>query len=542
MPSSRQPRRRWSLAPAMNRAERLLVLAFAAVLLLVGWGGWYLWRTMASHRATADETLRDHASYMALNFRGSYQTQTWFAVRTLLVAAQDAAAAPRERPTGELVDDAVRRAIGPDVPALVPLRFFRRDAGEWQTTSSDGWVDVALQQALAAGVRDSLPTGASYLTVVVHRTNDSSLAFVEPRRSSPGNWVGFEVAISDFAAQVLSAPPKRTQMVFTERYDSLGIHQGKTSLTPFTVRVMSPDSTQLFAFGATLTGGWSGTYPFWSSLPGQITVTVGPDAIAYLMPGGYPAAPGPRVAAVIALALLLVGGAAYTAWRTLTLARMRHEFTSSVSHELRTPLANIHLYAETLLLERAPNPADRRAALETITREARRLGDMVENLLASARMARAEERIEPRPELLSRLVDEVLDAFRPMLDSRQIRVEVVRLGADEAVIDGGAVRRILVNLVDNAIRHGPDGQQLRVVVDHGGEAVLLVVEDEGPGIPRDQWERVWLPYARGESGGSGLGLAVVRYLARLHGGDATVGPIDRGARIEVRLAVAGGIA
>jgi two-component system sensor histidine kinase TctE len=99
-----------------------------------------------------------------------------------------------------------------------------------------------------------------------------------------------------------------------------------------------------------------------------------------------------------------------------------------------------------------------------------------------------------------------------------------------------------VNLVDNAIRHGPDGQRLRVVVDHAGESLLLVVEDEGPGIPRDQWERVWLPYARGATGGSGLGLAVVRYLARLHGGDAVVGAIDRGARIEVRLAVAGGMA
>lgn len=525
----------------MNRAERLLVLAFAAVLLLVAWGGWTLWRTMDHHRATADETLRDHASYLALNLRASYQTQTWFAVRTLLVAAQEAADAPRERPTRDLVDDAVRRAIGPDVPDLVPLRFFRRHQGKWETTSSDGWVDVALEQALSKAVRDSLPMGASYLAAVVRRTGDSSIAFVEPRRDAPGDWVGLEVSLADLADKVFTAPPKRTEAIFISRYDSLGIHQDKERLTPFNVRITSTDSTQLFAFGGPLTEGWQGMYPFWASLPATITVTIGPDAIAYLMPGGYPPAPGPRVALAIALALLLVGGAAWLSWRTLTLARMRHEFTSSVSHELRTPLANIHLYAETLLLERATQPADRRAALETITREARRLGDMVENLLASARMARAEERIERRPETLSRLVEEVLDAFRPMLESRKIRVDVDRLGPDVATVDGAAVRRILVNLVDNAIRHGPDGQHLRVVVDHGESGVLLVVEDEGPGIPRDQWERVWLPYARGDNGGSGLGLAVVRYLARLHGGDATVGVTPRGARIEVRLAEAGGI-
>jgi signal transduction histidine kinase len=242
------------------------------------------------------------------------------------------------------------------------------------------------------------------------------------------------------------------------------------------------------------------------------------------------------VAAIIGLVLLLTAGTAWLVWRTLALARMRNEFTSSVSHELRTPLANIHLYAETLLLERATEPAARRAALETITREARRLGDMVENVLASAQMARAEERIEVRPDDLGRLVGEVVDAFTPMLESRRMRVDVQLRGPNIAVIDGGAVRRILVNLLDNAIRHGPDQQQLRIVVDHGEESLLLAVEDEGPGIPRDQRERVWLPYERGENGGSGLGLAVVRYLARLHGGDAVVGDRDRGARIEVRLA------
>ena len=230
--------------------------------------------------------------------------------------------------------------------------------------------------------------------------------------------------------------------------------------------------------------------------------------------------------------------AAFVAWRALSLARMRQAFTSSVSHELRTPLANIHLYAETLMLERVTDPAARRAALETITREARRLGDMVENVLASARMARADEHLEARPDDIGRLVDEVLDAFKPLLASRGIRVEVDRLGPDIVTIDGSAVRRILVNLLDNAIRHGPDGQRLRIVVDNRGGSLLLVVEDEGPGIPAADRERVWLPFARGENGGSGLGLAVVRHLARLHGGDAVVGDHDRGARIEVRLAAA----
>ena len=530
---------RWPLSPA-SHTERLVLAAFGAMILFLIWGGWTLWRTMERHRATADETLRDHAAYIAQNYRGSYQTQTWFAVRTLLVAAQEASAKPRLKPTSELVDSAVRRAIGPDVPALVPLRFFHRVGGQWQTTSTDGWVDVALRQALDSRIRDSLPYGTTYSAVIVKRSSDSSIAFVEPSRTDSSGWVGFEVAVRDLAEKVLQLPPTRTRMFLERMLDSIGKLTPEASDQLMHVRVVSADSTVLLAYGGRINGGWEGHAPFWSSLPGKVTVTIGPGAVPYLMPGGYPPAPGPRVAAIIAAVLLLTGSTAWLVWRTLALARMRNEFTSSVSHELRTPLANIHLYAETLLLERATDPAARRSALETITREARRLGDMVENVLASAQMARAEERIEVRPDDLGRLVGEVVDAFIPVLESRGMHVDVEQRGPNIAVIDGGAVRRILVNLLDNSIRHGPDGQRLRVVVEHGGESLLLVVEDEGPGIPRDQRERVWLPYARGENGGSGLGLAVVRYLARLHGGDAVVGERDRGARIEVRLAAAEG--
>jgi signal transduction histidine kinase len=310
-------------------------------------------------------------------------------------------------------------------------------------------------------------------------------------------------------------------------------------LIPISVRLVTGDGLPLLAFNPPIADGWTMEYAALPAFSATIAVTVGPDAIPYLMPGGYPAAPGPRVAAVITLALLLLAGSALLAWRMVMVSRMREEFTSAVSHELRTPLANIHLYAETLLLERLPDPAARRAALETITREARRLGDMVENVLTTARAGRAEAVLNPQPDHLGPLVEEVLDAFRPVLGTRRIEVDVDMEGDDRAVIDAAAVRRILVNLLDNAIRHGPEGQRLRIVVKNTRGEVLMVVEDEGPGIPRDDRDRIWLPFARGASGGSGLGLAVVRQLARLHGGDATVGERDRGARIEVRLAVPG---
>ena len=87
------------------------------------------------------------------------------------------------------------------------------------------------------------------------------------------------------------------------------------------------------------------------------------------------------------------------------------------------------------------------------------------------------------------MVRDVVSSFDPVLASR-VSVEVDR-GAEVAFLDGGAVRRILVNLLDNAVRYGPEGQRCGSWRDHG-DGIELTVEDEGPGIARAERERVWL--------------------------------------------------
>lgn len=517
----------------MPAAERLILGAFVAAFTLAALGGWALWRSLVSHRATADETLRDHAAYMALNFRQSSLSESWVAVRILLNAAERSATSPVLSPLADLTSDAFEGALGPGLPSLAPKRLFAGDSGRWRAVVADAPLDSALMTTLDRQLPDSLLPGYAFSGLLVVRPTDTSLVYAAPARDKEG-WVGFEVALTEYRREVLAPPVLRTMGFFRQVLDSIGKPLGD-SVSPIAVRITTSDSVPLLTLGTRSTTHWTMDYPFSSTPKSTISVSVGPEAIAYLMPGGYPPAPGPRVVIAIALALGLLGTAAYLAWRMLALSRMREDFTSSVSHELRTPLANIQLYAETLLLERAPDAPARRTALETITRETRRLGDMVENVLTAARMARADEQIAPRPESLERLLTDVVDAFRPVLDARRVTVEIDRLGDPIARIDGSALRRILVNLLDNAIRHGPDGQRIRIVADHAADTVLLVVEDEGIGIPRDIRQKIWHPYERGRSGGSGLGLAVVRHLARLHGGDAVVGEIPIGARIEVRL-------
>jgi signal transduction histidine kinase len=115
-----------------------------------------------------------------------------------------------------------------------------------------------------------------------------------------------------------------------------------------------------------------------------------------------------------------------------------------------------------------------------------------------------------------------------------------------ALVDAGALRQIVLNLLDNAIKFGPRGQTVRLIVERADMRARVIVEDEGPGIPLSDRERIWTPYVRlrrehsAASVGSGIGLAVVRELAELHGGTALVEESSTGgARFVIEMPVAG---
>lgn len=209
-----------------------------------------------------------------------------------------------------------------------------------------------------------------------------------------------------------------------------------------------------------------------------------------------------------------------------------------MSHELRTPLTNIQLFAETLSLDRARTADERRTAIETITRETRRLVHMVENVLALSRVGRPALALVRGPERVERLVTDAVTSFDPLFRANDIATRITVQGPEIALIDGDAVRRILVNLLDNAVRYGPVGQTIAVRAIHRGDRLEVVVEDEGPGVPAADRDRVWRAFERGTngtSGGTGIGLAVVRQLVTLHGGQARIEDGERGARVTVVL-------
>jgi signal transduction histidine kinase len=113
-----------------------------------------------------------------------------------------------------------------------------------------------------------------------------------------------------------------------------------------------------------------------------------------------------------------------------------------------------------------------------------------------------------------------------------------------ADVDRGALRQILLNLLDNAVRYGPPGQNVTITTTSAGESWTLEVADEGPGIPADEGERIFAPYYRmnrdagGAVGGTGIGLAVVRRLVEEHKGRVHVGSVNGDGGVGARFVVA----
>ncbi|MEX0892696.1 MAG: HAMP domain-containing sensor histidine kinase, partial [Gemmatimonadota bacterium] len=220
----------------------------------------------------------------------------------------------------------------------------------------------------------------------------------------------------------------------------------------------------------------------------------------------------------------LVGVTVFLLRREAELHRMRARFVSGVSHELRTPLAQIRMFAETLMLGRVRSEVDRRRSLEIIDQEARRLGDLVENILTFSRAERGGVKVTPEVTRISAEIHVVVEDFLALPRARRVDV---RLELQENVmvpVDRDALRQIVNNLVDNAVKYGPEGQRITVGLALFSGTARLWVDDEGPGIPAGDREHVFQSFYRlrrdedSRTAGSGIGLAVVRELAALHGG------------------------
>ncbi|HEX7827016.1 MAG TPA: HAMP domain-containing sensor histidine kinase, partial [Mycobacterium sp.] len=212
----------------------------------------------------------------------------------------------------------------------------------------------------------------------------------------------------------------------------------------------------------------------------------------------------------------------------------RRGLIGNVSHELRTPIAALHALLENVVDGVAePDAETMRMALSQTTR----LGELVTNLLD---LSRVEGGAIPLQLELFRVDEFLSDAIEHVtVSSADVRIAVAVSPQDlAAVADPARLRQVVVNLVDNAVRHSPPGGLVSVQASAGELGGLrLDVCDEGPGIPQVERELVFQRFNRGATsdGGTGLGLAIARWAVELHGGTVEVVDVRTGCRIRVTL-------
>jgi two-component system, OmpR family, sensor kinase len=215
------------------------------------------------------------------------------------------------------------------------------------------------------------------------------------------------------------------------------------------------------------------------------------------------------------------------------LGRQR-EFVADASHELRTPLTSVLTSLELLAEELDGEQADiSQAALRSARRMRRLVGDLL--LLARADAERTHPRLATR---LDEVVTEAASEIEPVAEYHELSVS-----AEPVVVSGtrDELHRLVLNLIENAVKHTPPGTHIRASTMRDGDEAVLVVEDDGPGIPPELEDRVFERFVRsGRAGarGSGLGLSIVRAVAESHGGSVTLERTasGTGARFVVRLA------
>jgi two-component system sensor histidine kinase SenX3 len=210
---------------------------------------------------------------------------------------------------------------------------------------------------------------------------------------------------------------------------------------------------------------------------------------------------------------------------------VRRDFVANVSHELKTPAAALGLLSEALQ-DAADDPEAVRTFAARSQKESRRLGSLVQDLVALSRLEGAERHPEPDVVRLDRVVAEALDRVRTTAQARGI--SVVRSGEDGIHLTGSEAQltTAIGNLLENAVNYSPDNARVvvgaRIVHEPTGPVVEVNVVDEGIGISATDAERVFERFYRAdparsrETGGTGLGLAIVKHVATNHGGTVSV--------------------
>jgi len=237
--------------------------------------------------------------------------------------------------------------------------------------------------------------------------------------------------------------------------------------------------------------------------------------------------------------------------RSEKLAAQQMDFVATVSHELRTPVAVIRSAAQNLSAGVVHDAEQAKRYGDLIDVEGRRLTDMVEQVLEYAGLSGNRRPASSRPVDVASLVHDVVNTSQALPEAHEVSFDMRIDNVPPVMADQDALRRALLNLVSNALKHADDGRWIGLTVSRvpgrGDGEVLVSVTDRGRGIPADEMAHIFEPFYRGQFAlsqqihGNGLGLSLVKRIAEAHGGRVTVKSAPgQGATFTIALPAASG--
>ena len=214
--------------------------------------------------------------------------------------------------------------------------------------------------------------------------------------------------------------------------------------------------------------------------------------------------------------------------------KMQAEFISQLSHELRTPLTVINGWSETLLADENMD-ADTRQGMKIISSEAKRLTEMVMELLDFTRMQDGRMTLTVEPTDIRAEFEDTVYMYGSRLAQDGIQLNYLDNDEDipEIPCDPKRLRQVFLNILDNAAKHGKDGKKIEASIAYENDQVVVRIRDHGPGIPEDELPLVKKKFYKGSSKarGTGIGLAVCDEIVGLHGGTLTLENAEGGGTL-----------
>lgn len=215
--------------------------------------------------------------------------------------------------------------------------------------------------------------------------------------------------------------------------------------------------------------------------------------------------------------------------------KMKSEFISSVSHELRTPLTAINGWAETIMNGEVRDASDVKKGMGIIVSEARRLTNMVEELLEFSRIEDGRFTLSVEPMDIKAELEDAVYTYTEFFRREGITLTHTDCEEEFPPIPGDPerMRQVFCNLLDNAAKHGGSGKRIDTAIRREGDAAVITIRDYGPGIPEEELPHVKYKFYKGSSKarGSGIGLAVCEEIVTRHNGRLDIGNAEGGGCI-----------